>query len=196
MAELARITALDGVIRSGHSGRPDGAPGVRLSFLDSEGLVALTPRRGRRADLDARLRASFGLGLPETGRAVVGPGGAAVLWGGLGQHLVLLPAEGLHATSRLDAAIGDAGAATPLAGARTLITVGGTDAIEALSRLLPIDLDAQAFPPGSVAHTLAGHIGVLAWRRDDDVVLGCYRSFGAELWHGCVVAGRAFGVGV
>jgi sarcosine oxidase subunit gamma len=181
VAELARITALDGVIRPGRSGRPDGAPGVRLSSLDSEGLVALAPRRGRRADLDARLRASLGLGLPETGRAVVGPDGAAVLWGGLGQSLVLLPA------------IGDAGAVAALAGARTLITVGGTDAIEALSRLLPIDLDAQAFPPGSVAHTLAGHIGVLVWRREEDVVLGCYRSFGAELWHACVTAGRTFG---
>jgi sarcosine oxidase subunit gamma len=194
VAELACITALDGVIRSGRSGRADGAPGVRLSTLDSEGLVALTPRRGRRADLDARLRASLGVGLPETGRAVVGPDGAAVLWGGLGQSLVLLPADGLRAASRLEAAIGDAGAATALAGARTLIAVGGPEAIEALSRRLPIDLGAAVFPPGSVAHTLAGHVGVLVWRREDDVVLGCYRSFGAELWHACIVAGRAFGV--
>jgi sarcosine oxidase subunit gamma len=194
VAELARVTALDGVMQTGRSGRPDGVPGVRLSVLDGEGLVALAPRRGRRAALDARLHAAFGLGLPGTGRAVVGPDGAAVLWGGLGQYLVLLPADGLRAASRLDAAIGDAGAVTALAGARTLIAVAGPEATEALSRLLPIDLDAQAFPPGSVAHTLAGHVGVLVWRRDDDVVLGCYRSFGAELWHACVVAGRGFGV--
>lgn len=194
MAELARITALDGVIRPGRSGRADGAPGVRLSALNSEGLVALTPRRERRADLDARLRASLGVGLPEMGQAVVGLDGAAVLWSGLGQYLSLLPADGLHAASRLAAVIGDAGVVTALPGARTLIAVAGVDATEALSRLLPIDLDPTAFPPGSVAHTLAVHIGVLVWRRDDDIVLGCYRSFGAALWHACIGAGRGFGV--
>jgi sarcosine oxidase subunit gamma len=194
VAELARITALDGVIRPGRSGRADGAPGVRLSTLDSEGLVALTPRRGRRADLDARLRASLGVGLPETGRAVVGRDGAAVLWGGLGQYLALLPKDGLRAAARLEAAIGDAGTVTALPGARTLIAVAGPDATEALSRLLPIDLDAQAFPPGSVAYTLAGHVGILVWRRAEEIVLGCHRSFGAGLWHACIAAGRGFGV--
>lgn len=196
MAELARITALDGVAQTGRFGHPDGAPGVRLAALDSEGLVALAPRRGRGDEVDARLNTAFGLSLPETGRAATAASGAAVLWGGLGQYLALLPAEGLRAVARLEAAIGDAASVTALAGARTLITVGGTDAAEALSRLLPIDLDATAFPPGSVAHTLAGHVGVLAWRREDDVVLGCYRSFGADLWHACITAGRSFGIAV
>lgn len=194
MVELARLTALDSARQAGRSGRPDGAPGVRLSTLDGEGLVALAPLRGRRAELDSRLRGTLGLGVPDMGRATLGPDGAAVLWGGLGQYLVLLPVHGLRAASRLEAAIGDAGTVTALPGARTLIAVAGPEATEALSRLLPIDLDAQAFPPGSVAYTLAGHIGVLVWRRADDVVLGCYRSFGAELWHASVVAGRAFGV--
>lgn len=196
MAELARITALDGLARGTRSGRMDGDPGVRLAVLDGEGLVALAPRRGRRDALDARLNAAFGLSLPETGRATMAASDAALLWGGLGQYLALLPAEGLRAADRLAAAIGDAGAVTALPGARTLIAVGGADAAEALSRLLPIDLDATAFPPGSVAHTLAGHIGVLAWRREHDVVLGCYRSFGAELWHACLAAARSFGAAV
>jgi heterotetrameric sarcosine oxidase gamma subunit len=196
VAELVRIAALDGVAQPGRFGRPDAAPGVRLAVLDGEGLASLVPRRGHRNDVDARLRAALGLGLPATGRAVTGADGAAVLWGGLGQYLVLLPTEGLRAATRLEAAIGDAGAVTPLAGARTLIVLGGPEASEALARLLPIDLDPTAFPPGSVAHTLAGHIGVLAWRREHDVVLGCYRSFGAELWHACLTAGRSFGVAV
>ena len=194
MADLARLPALDGVAQSGRSGRADGEPGVRLSTLDGEGLVALAPRRGQHNDLAARLRSTFGVSLPDPGRAIVGRAGVAVLWGGLGQYLVLLPAGGLHAAARLAEAIGHAGAVTALAGARTLVTIGGPDATEALSRLVPIDLDTEAFPPGSVAHTLAGHIGVLVWRREDDVVLGCYRSFGAELWHACLAAGRGFGV--
>lgn len=196
MAELARVTALHGVAATGRSGRPDGAPGVRLAALDGEGLVALAPRHGRRDALDARLRAAFRLSLPETGRATIAARGAALLWGGLGQYLALLPEDGLRAAARLEAAIGDAASVTALAGARTLIAVGGADATEALSRLLPIDLDGTVFPPGSVAHTVAGHIGVLAWRREDDVVLGCYRSFGADLWHACITAGRSFGVAV
>ncbi|WP_439576919.1 sarcosine oxidase subunit gamma [Elioraea sp.] len=194
MADLARLQALDGVAQPGRSGRPDGEHGVRLSTLDGEGLVALAPRRGRRDELAARLRTAFGVGLPDPGRATAGPDGVAVLWGGLGQYLVMLPADGLRAASRLAAVIGDAGAATALPGARTVIMVSGPDATEALSRLLPIDLDAQAFPPGSVAHTLAGHVSVLVWRREDDMVLGCNRSFGAELWHACIEAGCAFGV--
>jgi heterotetrameric sarcosine oxidase gamma subunit len=194
VAELARIAALDGVTRTGRFGRADGAPGVQLAALDSEGLVSLAPRRRCRDMLDARLRAALGLGLPDTGRAVVGADGAAVLWGGLGQYLALRPADGLRAAARLETAIGDAAAVTALAGARTLIAVRGSAASEALSRLLPIDLDMAAFPPGSVAHTLAGHIGVLAWRRDGEIVLGCYRSFGAELWHACITAARSFGV--
>lgn len=194
MAELARHSALDGVAQPGRTGRPDGEPRVRLSTLDGEGLVALAPRRGRRDELSARLHAALGVGLPDPNRAIVGADGIAVLWGGLGQYLALLPSDGLHAAVRLEAAIGEAGAVTALAGARTLVAVGGPDATEALSRLLPIDLDVQAFPPGSVAHSLAGHVGVLVWRREDDVVLGCYRSFGAALWQACIDAGRAFGV--
>jgi sarcosine oxidase subunit gamma len=194
VVELARRPALDGVAEPCRSGRPDGEPGVRLATLDGEGLVALAPRRGLVDDLSARLRAALGVGLPDTGRAIVGEDGAAVLWGGVGQYLALLPSAGLGAAARLEAAIGDAGAVTPLAGARTLITVAGPDAGEALARLLPIDLDPAAFPPGSVAHTLAGHVGVLVWRREDDVVLGCYRSFGVALWHACLDAGRGFGV--
>lgn len=194
MAELARVTALHGVAEAGRYGRPDGAPGVRLAVLNGEGLVALAPRRGRASEVDARLRAALGFGLPATGRAAVGANDAALLWAGLGQCLALLPAEGLRAAARLEAAIGGAASVTALPGARTLIGVAGADAAEALSRLLPIDLDPTAFPPDSVAHTLAGHVGVLVWRREDDVVLGCYRSFGAELWHACVAAGRAFGV--
>jgi heterotetrameric sarcosine oxidase gamma subunit len=194
VADLAHRQALDGVAQPGRSGRPDGEAGVRLATLDGEGLVALAPRRGRREELAARLRTALGVGLPQPGRATVGADGVAVLWGGIGQYLALLPADGLRAAARLEAAIGDTAAVTALPGARTLLAVGGPDATEALSRLLPIDLDAQAFPPGSVAHTLAGHVGVLVWRREHDVVLGCYRSFGAELWHACIEAGRAFGV--
>lgn len=194
MADFARRQALDGVAQPGRWGRADGEAGVRLATLDAEGLVALAPRRGRRDALAARLRTGLGVALPAPGRAAVGVDGVAVLWGGLGRYLALLPADGLRAAARLEAAIGDAGAVTALPGARTLLAVGGPDATEALSRLLPIDLNAEAFAPGSVAHTLAGHVGVLVWRRADDVVLGCDRSFGAELWRACIEAGRGFGV--
>ena len=109
MADLARLPALDGVAQSGRSGRADGEPGVRLSTLDGEGLVALAPRRGQHNDLAARLRSTFGVSLPDPGRAIVGRAGVAVLWGGLGQYLVLLPAGGLHAAARLAEAIGQPG---------------------------------------------------------------------------------------
>lgn len=62
------------------------------------------------------------------------------------------------------------------------IKLSGPKARAVLARLLPIDLRDRALPVGGVAGTMAHHVGVTLWRKDDDMYkLFVPRTFAASL---------------
>ncbi|MCU0983501.1 MAG: sarcosine oxidase subunit gamma [Acetobacteraceae bacterium] len=184
---------------AGPSGREGGAPGVTITERPFLAAASLTPRAGRREALATRLADRFGLVLPlQPRRSAAGP--VSLVWSGPSQWLAFDEArQGMARfmfSHDLAEVTGDAASVTELSGARAVFHLAGPDAQEALTRLVPIDLDPAAFPPGAAALTLAGHVGVMLWRRGDageSFEICCYRSFARSLAEALVEAARPFG---
>ncbi len=188
-----------GLLPAGRSGREGEAAGVIITERAFLAAASLALRAGQQAALAARLADRFGLGLPLVPtRSAAGP--VSLVWSGPAQWLAFDEARDgaarLAFCTALTDAVGDAASVTELTGARAVFRLGGPEAREALTRLVPIDLDPSVFPPGAAALTLAGHIGVTLWRlggREDGFEICCYRSFGGSLADALVDAARPFG---
>jgi heterotetrameric sarcosine oxidase gamma subunit len=126
-------------------------------------LEALPPVRRM---LVAPLATGQVAGLPEPGHFVVADGGR-IVWAGMGQWFF----EGAAGPPDAGAALTDQ--TDGWAGLR----LTGPDAQEVLARLVPLDLDRRAFPPGSVARSLLRHVMLLLIATDDGFELLVPRSF-------------------
>ncbi len=132
------------------------------------------------------LREALGVDLPGSPRRVTA-GGTDYLWSGPDSWLAIAADEGL--AGRLAEALGGRAAVADQSDGRIILRVTGPQARTALSKLVPIDLHPDAFPPDATALTLAGPIGVQLWRTDDGAyALACFRSFGHALHHALAAA--------
>jgi sarcosine oxidase subunit gamma len=123
-----------------------------LAALPETPMVSLAPFRGR----DAEAAAVLGADLPP-------PGGTApladgrLIWAGLGLWLLRGPAA-----ARLGAPAG--WAVTDQSDGWCGLALDGPAAEAVLARLVPVDLDPAAFPPGAAARTPLRHIPCLLVR--------------------------------
>lgn len=124
-------------------------------------MTLVAPFRGREGAVAKVLQDAFGLELPGPNRAHAS-GGARALWIGPGRVLLcgVAPPDALAAEAAI-VAQSDGHAAVRLAGA---------GAVDVLARLVPVDLRAPHFPPGSTARTLLGHmtVSVTRWEADPE----------------------------
>jgi sarcosine oxidase subunit gamma len=183
----------------GRHGRPDGAAGVTVMERAALASASLALRGGHAAPLAERLRAAHGLGLPHRpGRSANGP--VALVWTSPGQWLAMDESrQGLDRfgfARDLAAAVGETASVTDLTGGRAVLRLSGPAAVETLRKLVPIDVDEEAFAPDAAAMTLAGHIGVTLWRLPGAAPayeIACYRSFGEALADAVLEAAAEFG---
>jgi sarcosine oxidase subunit gamma len=198
-ADFAPRAPLDGALTAGRHGPAEAAPGVILAERRFLAAASVAARAGQAGALAERLAAALGVS-PPAGPGCTAAAALTLLWSGPGQWLALR--EGLSGPARfgfagdLAAAVGDAASVTDLTGARAVLRLTGPSARVALGRLVPIDLDEDAFPPGAAAQTLAGHIGVMLWRPPDAPAawdIACYRSFGESLAEALLEAALPFG---
>lgn len=183
----------------GRHGRPDGAAGVTVMERAALASASVALRAGQAAALADRLRAAHGLGLPHRpGRTA--SAAVALVWTGPGQWLATDESrQGLDRfgfARDLAAVVGETASVTDLTGARAVLRLSGPAAVEALRKLVPIDLDDEAFGPDAAAMTLAGHVGVTLWRLPGVAPayeIACYRSFGEALADAVLEAAAEFG---
>ena len=126
---------------------------------------------------------STGLGLP----VVIG-----------GCRLAALPALRRAAArgasrARLSTGCGlvEGGGAVDVSDAFAGLSLNGSPAPAVLARLVPIDLDPLALPPGGMARTLLRHVPVIVTAGDDGFALLVPRSFAATAVGEIVEAMRA-----
>lgn len=133
MADIAAVGAFDGL------GLPLAAGGARLAALPPVRRTLVAPFAGAGVT-----------GLPAPGRVAQIDGGR-IVWAGIGQWFfegaAPLPGRGAALTDQSDG--------------WAALSLGGPDAREVLARLVPLDLDAAAFPPGSAGRSLLRHVMVL-----------------------------------
>ncbi|MDO5053399.1 MAG: FAD-dependent oxidoreductase, partial [Pseudoclavibacter sp.] len=143
---------------------------VRLRELPFHTMIGLRVQPGSAAA--ERCGRALGTQLPERCGALGGDpagDGAAVLWIGPDELLVVAPeqapAERAALLSALVEAVGeDPGQAVDLSANRTILELTGPEAREVLAKSCPIDLHDRAFPPGTAVSALLGAFPVLLWR--------------------------------
>ena len=162
MADLAARSAGAGLF-------PIEAGSARAAEVVPAGLWSVMPHRGRAGEVAAALPC----GWPEPGRVAEG-GGVRAIWFGREAAMVTgARPEGLEGLA----------AVTDQADAWVVVRLSGPAAEDVLARLVPIDLGARAFPEGSAARTLLGHMSVGLLRAEGAFEILAFRSMAGTLAH-------------
>jgi sarcosine oxidase subunit gamma len=139
--------------------------GALLEVMALGPVAAVQPWPGRVAAVDAALKAR-GLGFPAPGRSLE-VADTRILWAGRAAAFLI----GTAPPELADAAVID------LTDGWAGLTLAGPGAEAVLARLVPIDLRPAAFPEGTVARTLLGHLQVLIQRRGGGFEVMVMRSY-------------------
>ena len=158
--------------------------GMALTLAPLGAIVSVAAHDGAAE----RLGVALGLALPRQPRRIMADG-VTWLWSGHDAWLAL--ADDATLARRLAAAAQNLAAVADQSHGRVILRLAGPDAADVLARLVPIDLDPQAFPPDATALTLAGPIGVQLWRDDaGGFAIACFTSFAQALADALAEAGR------
>jgi sarcosine oxidase subunit gamma len=155
------------------------------------------PARPALADAAHRL---FGVALPTTPNTVARGAAWAALWLGPASWLVVAAAEPqpplAFAVAR-DALNAAGGGVFDVSVARVGWTIAGPRAATVLAKGCPLDFHPRAFPAGSCAQSVFGHVNALFCRHDDDAfTLLVARSFARDVWQALATAAAQYGYDV
>lgn len=202
MADIAtlppRRSALATVWRPGDRGRI-GFAGPRVILRERQELAAiqLDARRGTTEALGRAVQETFGLALPETGRATA-TDGLRALW--LGPDRWLLLAMGRDdLETRLRAAVAPAGGVVvDQSHGRTILRIEGAKARDTLAKGTGVDLHPRAFAENTVAQTSLFQLAVTLDRRRGTSTFDVHamRGFAVHLYEALLEAGGEYGVRV
>jgi sarcosine oxidase subunit gamma len=192
MLDLARKSAFAGLLA------PIGPTpaGVSVAERVGLGLAMVEPRKGRTAELIARVEARWGL-TPPSGPTRAATGSVAFLGVGPSRWLAISEADG--ETFAGDLARECEGIASVIAqtGGFGILRLSGPRARDAFAKGLSIDLDPSAFPLGAVASSILAHIPVTLWRPDvEGYEVAVARGLAGDFWHWLAGAAGEFGLGV
>lgn len=143
---------------------------LTLSEVALDRITSVAPFRGQEAALAKALK-PLGLAFPTPGRFAE-QGSAVLVWTGRDQAFLIGPPLETPAAALTDQSDGWA-----------CLRLEGPGAEVALARLVPLDLRAQAFPPGTVARTALGHINCILLRRAAAFEILVFRSMARSAWH-------------
>ncbi len=192
---LYALSALAGIAVPGRFGKPDGEPGVVIAERQGLGLATVASRKGQDAALKAAVLQVYGVDLPESSRVAQGP---AVIFVGYGPGQWLAVSESLadEALARdLSTRLAGLASISDQSGGRTVLRVSGPHARDVLAKGLPVDLDPRAFPLGSAATSVIGHMGVQLWQVDDtrSYDIAIFRSLSQSFWRWLTASSGEFG---
>jgi sarcosine oxidase subunit gamma len=199
MSDLASIWAPRLPVTDLTLGLGSGAvPGVTAVVRDGLGLATVMARKGAAAALAERVRARFGLELPQVPRRAAS---AAVAFVGTGPGAWLAVADdgGNELEATLSRELDGLAAVADQSDGYVMVRLTGSNARDTLGKLVPVDIHPRAFAVADAASTVASHIGITLWRREDEagsvpvfeIVL--FRSLARGFWEALGEAGAEFG---
>jgi heterotetrameric sarcosine oxidase gamma subunit len=193
---LAPRSELDRVLVPGHYGAERDVRGVNVSERTGLALASVMARKGKTAELGARVKKRFATDLPMTPRRVA-DGSVHFIWAGPGRWLAEAPNQSPAIFERdLRDALSGLASVTSQSDGRTIIRVGGPKIRDALAKGVPLDLDPRAFGPGDTAMTVVAHIHVHLWQSDPAPTydFAVFRSFAGSFCEWILDASAEFGV--
>lgn len=157
-----------------------GASGaVSIIVRDDVAVTHIAARRGVRAALDGRARASFGVDLPSKPQAIEAAD-AVIVWAGPEQWLIIEPrSAGADASAKLASLLSGLAAVVDVSDSRGLVRISGAAAASVLAKGVPIDLHERIFKPGDAAITHFDHLGIVIWRlpQGEGFEIACARTY-------------------
>jgi heterotetrameric sarcosine oxidase gamma subunit len=160
------------IAKSALEGRSLTAGAVTLAEVDVGPITSIAVLPGGAKAVAKGLK-PLGLAMPEPG-SFIEKKGARIVWTGRDQAFLIsadCPAlEGAAVTDQSDG--------------WAVLGVSGTGAVDALARLVPMDLRLGAFPVGRAMRTQATHMNVVILRVGDyafDIMV--FRSMARTAWH-------------
>ena len=168
MVELIAKTPCEGLL-------PLRIGAVHLTELTPEAITSLAPYSGQDKALSAALKSAHGMALPAKGRAT-GKEGKRVIWFGQGQVMLMGPPP--------SASLAEHAAITDQSDAWAVVRIEGTQAVDVLARLAPVDLRIPAFKRGHSVRTQLQHMMVsITGIGENAFVLLAFRSMAQTLVH-------------
>ena len=168
MVKLIARTPLDGLT-------PVTIGTVTVTEVTLDPMTMIAPFKNQLAKVDALLKAGDGVGFPAPNR-MESSDGVRILWAGQGRALLIgadAPA-GLRGLAAL----------TDQADASACAQISGAGAVDALARLVPVDLRLSYFPVGQTARTFVNHMAASVTRTAPDAFeVMVMRSMGQTLIH-------------
>ncbi|UZE50772.1 sarcosine oxidase subunit gamma [Rhodopseudomonas sp. P2A-2r] len=148
------------------------------------GIATLMARKGKIDALAASIKEQYDIDLP-SGPHWRGSDALALLGTGPGRWLAIHSAPPARFVANLAQQLEGVASVVDQSGACGVLRLSGPALIETLAKGVAIDLDAKAFPAGSVAVTQIAHVGVTLCKIDEspaiDVIVA--RSLSASFWH-------------
>ena len=141
--------------------------GNRVAEAEGLALVSVAVPLGGEAALAEALKTAFGLAMPEP-RMTSEAGEYRAIRMTPDQLLLAFRRETPDADPFVREALGGAGYTTDQTDTLVALEVSGPDALAALERICPVDLDASAFPVGASARTVMEHMGATIVRTGED----------------------------
>lgn len=190
--------SLDGPATPGRRGKRDGTAGAVMEELRGIAIASITARRGTTDEIAKRMRAVYGVGLPEPGRRLDGKG-ASITWAGPDTWRIAKPgaAEDDFEAEILEHLKGLA-AVVELTHAVALFRLSGERIRDVLAKGFTIDLHPRAFGVGRAAVTVVAHVTVQIAQVADAPVyeIAVPRSLAASFRHGLEASAGEFGLDV
>ena len=162
--------------------------GISICERTGLGLASVLARTDLTAALARRVREHLGLELPKGAeRSSTG----SVVLAGTGPGAWLASRENGHMTfaRSLSEIIGDVAAVSDQSDGYAVLRLSGARVPTILSKLVPLDLDAQVFKPDHIVTTAAAHVGIVLWRLDKincpfpSFEIAVQRSLAGSFWH-------------
>jgi heterotetrameric sarcosine oxidase gamma subunit len=195
---LTPRSALDHALVPGRYGAEADEPDITISERSGLALVSIMARKGKTAELGARIKDRFGIDLPFTPRRA-GDGSIHFIWGGPGRWLAETPSETpYHFERSLRETLSGLASVSNQSDGRSIIRVSGAKAREMLAKGVPLDLDPRVFGPGDTAMTVVAHINVHFWQRNatPSYDFAVFRSFAGSFCQWLLDASAEFGATV
>lgn len=146
-----------------------------LTELDVGPVTSIAPWNGATPALSGAMLSAHGLAFPAPNRCTT-HGAARALSSGRAQAFL----TGVSA----DPSLATHAALTDQTDGWAVVRLSGPDSVDALARLIPLDLRGAAFGAGHAARSALQHVNILIWRDGEEAFgLMAMRSFGTTLVH-------------
>ncbi len=160
-------------------------------------MASFAAAKGKKDELNAAVRAAYGVDLPKTPSRVEGQQGVAFVWAGPEQWLAVAERkDGRDLETDFKKTFGPLASVVDQSDGRVVVRISGPRAREVLAKGIPLDLHETAFRPGSAAITHASHIGVILWQIDDKPTyeVALFRSYVDSFAHWLLDSAAEYGV--